>query len=295
MDRRILLTVVLGFGIVVISTAAILIKLCEDAPAAVIAAGRMTTAALVLLPIGFATRGRRLVEVPRHCRPYLVLGGVFLAAHFFFWMASLKHTSVASSVVIVTTNPLFIGVASFFLFKERIGRGLVFGIILAIAGGALVALSDTQAGAGSLRGDLLSLLGAIMASCYLLTGRKVRREVDILSYILPVYGTAAVLLCALAVARGELLVHYNPATYLWLVLLGLGPQLVGHSALNWGLKHLSATFIAVCILGEPIGASVLAYFLLGERATALQIAGGGLILTGIFLAARAQFGKRQGC
>ncbi len=293
MDRRIVQAVVLGGGIVVISTAAILIKLCDDAPAAVIAAGRMTTAAIVLLPVGFATRGRRLVAVPRHCRPYIALGGVFLAAHFFFWMASLKHTSVASSVVIVTTNPLFIGLASYFLFKERIGRGLVVGIILAIVGGALVAVSDTQAGAGSLRGDLLSLLGAIMASCYLLTGRRVRREVDTLSYILPVYGIAAILLCALAVARGELFIGYSSATYLWLVLLGLGPQLVGHSTLNWGLKRLSATFIAICILGEPIGASVLAYFVLGEKATSLQVAGGVLILAGIFLAARAQFGAAQ--
>lgn len=276
---------------VVISTAAILIKLCEDAPAAVIAAGRMATATVVLLPIGFVAKGRRLVDVPRHCWPYILLGGVFLAAHFVSWMASLKHTSVASSVVIVTTNPLFIGVASFFLFKERIRRGLVFGIVLAIIGGASVAVSDTQAGGGTLRGDLLSLLGAVMASCYLLTGRRVRREVDILSYILPVYGTAAVLLCLLAVGRGELFALYHPTTYLWLVLLGLGPQLIGHSALNWGLKHLSATFIAICILGEPIGAGILAYFLLGERATSLQIAGGALILAGIFLAARGQFGE----
>jgi drug/metabolite transporter (DMT)-like permease len=273
---------------IVISSAAVLIRLCDDAGAAAIAAARMGIATLVLLPVA-AARGRRILSIPPHCRGFILLSGIFLAAHFYLWMSSLKQTSVMSSVVIVTTNPIFVGLASYFLFKERVGSGLCLGILLAAVGGAVIALSDTHTGPTSLRGDGLSLCGALMASCYLLVGRKVRRDVDTLPYILPVYGIAAILLCAVAAGQRESWWEYRATTYVYLVLLALGPQLLGHSTLNWGLRHLSATFIAVCILAEPVGATLLAYFLLDEKIDLLQGIGAVLILAGIFLAAKAQF------
>jgi drug/metabolite transporter (DMT)-like permease len=292
MKEQVVRALPLVIGVLVISTAAVLIRLCEDAGPAVIATARMGIATLVLLPVSAIVHGKRLVTIPRHCWVPIILAGLFLGAHFFFWMSSLKETSVASSVVIVATNPIFVGVASYFLFKERIGRRLVYGIVLAAAGGSLIAAADMAAGAGSLRGDLLSLLGAVMASCYFLAGRRVRRDVDILSYILPVYGIAAMLLFAIALSRGEPLRGYRTTTYIWFVLLAIGPQLLGHSSLNWGLRHLSATFITICVLGEPIGASVIAYFALHEKLTFLQAAGGVLILVGIFFAARAQLSMK---
>jgi drug/metabolite transporter (DMT)-like permease len=152
----------------------------------------------------------------------------------------------------------------------------------------MIVLSDVGSASGSARGDLLSLGGAVMASCYLITGRRVRKEVDTLSYILPVYTIAAVLLLGITLAKGEAFTGYQRTTYICFVLLAAGPQLIGHSTLNWALHHLSATFVALCILGEPIGASLFAYFLLDEDVTLLQLSGGTLILIGIFLAARGQ-------
>ncbi len=289
-----LLAPVLVISIVSISTAAPLIKLCDDAAPAVIAAARMGIATVVLVPIAGVMRGRRLIAIPRRSVRPIVLAGLFLGAHFFFWISSLKYTSVLSSVVIVTTNPIFVALASRFLFKERVGLGLVYGIGCAIVGGVLIALSDGSGVSGvggngeMLYGDLLALCGAVMASCYLLTGRRVRRDVDTLSYILPVYMIAAFLLCAIVLLLGETVLELRGSTYVYLVLLAIVPQLVGHSAFNWALRHLSATFIAICILGEPVGACVFAYFIVDESITVMQVVGGTLILAGIFLAAKAQ-------
>ncbi len=209
-----------------------------------------------------------------------------MAAHFLFWITSLKHTSVLSSVVIVTTNPIFVGIASFLLFRERVGRRLVASILVAGAGGALIALSDAGHEGGSLYGDALALGGAVMASSYFLVGRRVRGEVHFLSYITPVYAVSAVILVSVALLCGHSFTGYAPATYLYFVLLAVGPQLVGHSALNFSLRYVSATLVAIVVLGEPIGSTVLACLLLGESVTFWQVAGGGLILIGIFLAVR---------
>lgn len=280
------LFILLLLGVVAISTAAVLIKLCDDAGPAVIAAGRMGIAAIVLVPIAGAVHGRRLVRIPRHRIVLIVLAGFFLAAHFFFWISSLKHTSVMSSVVIVTTNPIFVGIASWLLFKERLRTAQVVGILLACGGGVLIAMSDAGGGEDSLYGDMLSLAGAVMASCYLLAGRAIRREVDTVSYILPVYGIAAIVLCLAAWLRREAVLGLAPSTYIFLALLALVPQLIGHTTLNWALRHMTATFIAVCILGEPIGATIFACTFLGETIAPLQGAGAGLILAGIWLSAK---------
>ncbi|MFH1419357.1 MAG: DMT family transporter [Planctomycetota bacterium] len=291
MGSRRLLAPVLVISIVSISTAAPLIKLCDDAAPAVIAAARMGLATVLLVPIAGVMRGRRLIAIPRRSVWPIVLGGLFLGAHFYFWISSLKYTSVLSSVVIVTTNPIFVALASRVLFKERVGLGLVYGIAFAIVGGALIAFSDAGGESGTLHGDLLALCGAVMASCYLLTGRRVRRDVDTFSYILPVYMIAALLLCAIVLVCGETVLGLHRSTYVYLALLAIVPQLVGHSAFNWALRHLSATFIAMCILGEPIGACIFAHFIVDEAITAMQVVGGSLILAGIFLAARAQTGR----
>ena len=281
-----LLPLALVLGVLAVSTAAIFIKLCDDAPAVVIAAARLGIASVLLVPGAAAVRGRRLFDIPFVCVKHVLLAGVFLALHFLLWIASLKHTSVLSSVVIVTTNPIFVGIMSFLLFKERVGRRLVAAIVIAALGGALIAFSDVGTTGGSLYGDGLALGGAVMASCYFLVGRKLRRDMHVLSYITPVYATTAVILVAIALITGRSFGGYAPATYLYFVLLAIGPQLVGHGSLNFSLRYVSATVVAIVLLGEPIGSSILAYFFLDEQVTGLQIFGGVLILAGIFLAAR---------
>ena len=287
MPRAATLWLVVAVGVLSISAAAPLIKSCTDAPAVVIAAARLGIASCLLLPAAGLVRGRRVWQVPPSAGKYIILAGVFLAAHFLLWMTSLKYTSVVSSVVIVTTNPMFVGIASYFLFKERIRRGLVVGIVLAFGGGALIALADTRTphGGSSLYGDLLALGGAVMASCYWLAGRKVRSQVDALTYVTGVYAVAAVILVGTMLALGHGFGGYRNETYVYFVLLAVVPQLLGHSAFNWAIKHISATRIAVFILGEPIGAGILAYAFLEESVGRLQGLGSGLILLGIVLAA----------
>lgn len=284
--------VFLAVGMVSISSAAILVRLCDDAPAAVTAAARLCIATLVLLPLLAVMRGPRILRVPRHLIGPILLGGVFLAAHFFFWMTSLWHTSVMSSVVIVTTNPIFVGIGSLLFFKEKMHRNLIFGILLAGIGGLVINFAGGAEGSStdSSYGNLLALCGAWTASGYLLVGRRVRRELDNLSYMLAVYGIAGLILLGFCALKGYSAMGYRPATYGWFVLLAVVPQLFGHGSLNYALQHVSATMVAVCILAEPIGASILAMIFLKETPGVLQVAGGLIILAGIYLASRRPVG-----
>lgn len=286
MAKHPLLPPVAFLGIASISTAAVLIKLCDDAPPGVIAAGRLGVAAFILLVIMLAMRGSKIVRMPSGRWPAVILAGLLLGAHFFFWITSLKHTSVMSSVVIATTNPIFVGIASFLLFKEPIRRALVVGILLASLGGGVIAFADRGAATtGShLYGDLMALLGAIMASCYYLVGRKVRGEIDLLSYILPVYAIAALVPAIASLPGSPDVTGYRTSTYIYILLLAAVPQLIGHGAINWCLRYVTATTVAIFILGEPIGASILAYVVQGEAIKPMQALGGGLILLGVAVA-----------
>ena len=286
MNRHPLLPAAIAIGVLSWSSAAVLIKLCDDAPAVVIAAARLAIATMALLPVAIVARRRGHFEIPiRYVWPILA-SGVFLAAHFLLWITSLKHTSVLSSVVIVTTNPIFVGMASYFVFKEKVNRYLVGAIVLACIGGGVIVLADAGAEGGSPRGTILALGGAVMASCYFLVGRRLRGDVPILSYIVPVYAVAAVVLVFAALLGGHGIAGYRPTTYVYFVLLAVIPQILGHSLLNWSLRYMTATAIAVFILGEPIGSSILAFFVLHETPTLLQMGGGALTLVGIFLATR---------
>jgi drug/metabolite transporter (DMT)-like permease len=281
-------------GVLSISTAALFIKKCnQEVSPSVIAAARLGIASVILAGTAVVTRRRQAIQIPRDVLPLILLAGILLAAHFFFWITSLSHTSVLSSVVIVTTNPIFVGIASLFIFREPLRRNLILGIALAAAGGLFIALSDSGK-SGTLYGNLMSLLGAIMASCYLLIGRRVRQRVDNLSYIVTVYSIAAIVLIVVAGFSGQNLLHYRASTYAYLFLLAIVPQLIGHSCLNWALAHASATLVAVCILGEPIGASILACVFLQEKVRGLQALGGALILSGIVLATRQESSVKQG-
>jgi drug/metabolite transporter (DMT)-like permease len=132
-------------------------------------------------------------------------------------------------------------------------------------------------------GNALALFGAWMAAGYMLMGRQLRKKLDTVSYTALVYGTAAVLLVSVVLFRSEPVFSYSPRTYLWLLALGLIPQLLGHSLLNWALKYISAAYVSLTLLGEPIGTSILAYLFLKESPTLLEGVGGVLILFGIVL------------
>ena len=273
--------ILLFIGIIAISTASIFIKLC-DAPAIMISTYRMVLASLILMPwAGYQKvwRGWEKKDVA-----WLIFSGIFLSLHFASWIASLKYTSVASSVVLVTTHPIFVGIGSWVFFKERLGLNLILGIGLSVIGSGLISYGDMALSKEALMGDGLALLGALAASGYFLVGRKMRRNQDLIAYIFPVYSTAGLVLIVLSFSFRQPFFGYSPTTYLFFLLLAIVPQLIGHTTFNWALKYLPASMVAITILGEPIGSTILAYFVLGEGLTFWKILGGISIFTGILIA-----------
>jgi len=280
------LFIFLPFGIIAISTASIFVKLC-DAPVLIIATYRMMLASLMLTP--FACYKKPWRGWKRNEMGWLLLSGFFLSLHFAFWIASLKYTSVASSVVLVTTHPIFVGIGGWLFLKERIGMNLVLGIALSVLGSGLIGYGDMSLSKEALMGDGFALMGAMAASGYLLVGRKMRKEQDLFSYIFPVYSTAGLILILLSLIFQKSFGGYSPSTYLFLFLLALIPQLIGHTTFNWALKYLPASMVAITILGEPVGSTILAYFILGEGLTIWKILGGISIFIGILIALRKTF------
>jgi len=275
------LFIFLPFGIIAISTASIFVKLC-DAPALIIATYRMTLASLILMPFACYKKPWRGWE--RNEMGWLLLSGFFLSLHFAFWIASLKYTSVASSVVLVTTHPIFVAIGGWLFLKEKISLNLVLGIAFSVLGSGLISYGDMSLSKEALVGDGFALLGAMAASGYLLVGRKMRKERDLFSYIFPVYSTAGLILILFSLIFQKSFGGYSPSTYLFLFLLALIPQLIGHTTFNWALKYLPASMVAITILGEPVGSTILAYFILGEGLTIWKVLGGISIFAGILIA-----------
>jgi drug/metabolite transporter (DMT)-like permease len=230
------------------------------------------------------------------------VAGLFLAAHFTAWITSLEYTSVASSAALVTTNPVWVGLATVLLFRERLARLTVAGITVSLLGclliigvdyGAAELVAEGTAGRRPMLGNTLALVGAVCVSAYLLTGRRIAARFSLLAYVTLVYGAAAVVLMMAAMLAGVELWRY-PATG-WAALAGLAlvPQLIGHTAFNWSLRRLSPTFVALSILGEPVGSAILASVLFAEIPSPLQLAAFATLLSGIGIAALGEHGASR--
>jgi drug/metabolite transporter (DMT)-like permease len=279
----------LATGVAAVSFAAVLIREAGEAPALAIAAWRLSIATLVIAAITLALARRELLRLTRRELLLALAAGGLLAVHFAGWISSLEHTSVASSVVLVTATPLMVAVASRVLFKEPLARRVLAGIGLGLAGSLAIAWGDLgRGGREELLGDGLALLGAVAMTGYLLIGRRLRATVPVLPYLTVVYATAAALLLAAAGASGAALAGYNGKTYTFLVLIALAPQVVGHSLLNWALARVTATVVSVSVMAEPVASTLLAYLILHETPPVTSLAGGAVILAGIYLALRGR-------
>ncbi len=310
---------VLSVGIFAVSTASILIRLAQyvdvplpiliahqltpdqlaheaaahGVPPLVIAAYRLTFATLILTPIVFGRHTAELRQMSRRDWIIAMISGVFLGLHFATWISSLAYTTITSSVVLVSTSPIWVALVSWLLLRERLSRPIVLGLIITVVGGFVVGLSDS-AGFGvsgvQLWGDFLALAGAWFVAGYLLIGRRLRHRMSLIAYIFIVYGTAAICLIVLALASGgsfatdPLGTAYPPIAFVWLILLAILPQLLGHSSYNYALRYLPTTYVAVVALAEPIGTSILAFLLLHEVPPSLTIIGAAIILIGIGIA-----------
>ncbi len=278
---------VICVGVLAVSFGSIFVRLA-DAPALTIAAYRVGIASLLLAPVGLWREGQSLRRLRRHDLLLALLTGFFLALHFATWVSSLDYTSVASSVVLVNTNPLWVGLVAPLITGERVSRVMAVGIVISVIGGVIIGVGDFGLAPEQALGDILALSGAIMAALYILMGRNLRRRMSLLSYVVIVYSAAALLLVLFALVTRQPFSGFSQQTWALFLLMALIPQILGHSSYNWALGYLSASFIAVSLLGEPIAATIMAYLLLGEGLTTAKVIGGTLILAGIYVTAREE-------
>jgi drug/metabolite transporter (DMT)-like permease len=278
-----------GVGVLAVSTAATLIRLAQaEMHSLSIAVWRLTLATLILAPVALTVRRSELRTLTCREWKYVLSAGLLLALHFATWITSLAYTSVAASLVLVTIHPIFVGLASLVLLHERLSRWMVAALVIAVAGSVIVGLGDLGEGAHRLGGDVLALSGGVAAAGYFLIGRRLRSRLSLLAYVFPVYCTAAAALVLVVLLSGLPVLPQQQGTWLWLALMALVPQILGHSSLNWALRYLSATYVTIAVLGEPIGATLLAWWLLDERPSCWALTGGMLILVGIVVASRAE-------
>ena len=272
-------------SILAVSTASILIRMSE-APPITIASYRMVLSTLILAPF-YVRRGglQGFREMDGRRRLSLVGVGVILAIHFASWITSLSLTSVASSVIFVHIDPIFVALVSHFILGEKVTRRTAIGVAVAFVGTTLIAMGDMDAGAGNIYGDALALVGGIMLGIYILGGRHLRQSLNLISYVTPVYATAAVVLVGASTVLGAPLVGYPSSEYVIFLAIAIVPMIFGHTVYNWALRYVSAPIVSLSLLGEPVGASFLAYLLLGELPNQLVILGGVVTLSGILLSA----------
>lgn len=274
---------VLFIGVIAISTSAIFVRLAEDAPAAVTAFYRLFFAVLIMAPIVLYRYRQEIKQITKKHWIYSIIAGVFLALHFILWFESLEHTSVASSVVFVSIQPLFAFIGTYLLFQERFSYGAIISMIIAVFGSVIIGWGDYQLGGTALLGDMLAILGAVAITGYFLIGQSARRTLSLVTYTFIVYGVASVTLLIYNVMMQHPFTGFSSTSWWAFLALAIIPTFFGHSLFNWTLRWLSTTTVTMAGLLEPIGASVLAYFILDEAVTWSQFLGGTIVIFGLYL------------
>ncbi|HUV15005.1 MAG TPA: DMT family transporter [Pelolinea sp.] len=291
----------LFLAIAAVSTASIFIRFAQTAyPSLIIAAFRLGFSSIILFPFFITGKWRDIQKLNQKEILLLIFSGIFLAAHFASWIKSLELTNVLSSVVLVTTTPIWVSLFSYYFLKERLGRTFYTGLIISLIGviiisaGSKCLFQDLSIDCDlpgfeilfgeAFSGNILALLGAICAAGYFLCGKELRPKMTNITYVFFVYSIASILLFIIVLFSGASNLELLRAEIIWLLLLALIPQLIGHSLVNWALGLLPASYVSLSLLGEPVGSAILAFLILGETPAVLQIVGSILIVFGIFSA-----------
>ena len=270
----------IAIAMVSISFASIFTK-WSDSPPFIIAGYRLALTCAMLLPVMVLTGGfSELRSFDRKEILLILLSGVALAFHFGLWITSLTLTLVATSVILVTSHPIFVAGVSHFVLKERVKKMAAIGIVVAFSGVSLISISDYSVGGGKLLGDLLAFLGGLCAGIYFLSGRVARKSIALTPYAFSVYGLSALLLLVSAAILGNRIVVTSTHELTLFLLMAIIPTIGGHTMFNYALKKLPAHIVATGVLGEPVGASILAYFLLPQEVPGLWIVVGGVLVVG---------------
>jgi drug/metabolite transporter (DMT)-like permease len=278
--------VALAIGVLSVSTSAIFVKLA-DAPAGVVAFYRLLFSVLLILPIFLYKYVRELKDITKRDWTFSIVAGIFLAFHFILWFESLNYTSVASSTVLVTLQPLFAFVGTYLFFQEKLSQKSIISGVIAIIGSVVISWGDFRISGMALVGDMLALVACALVTAYLLFGQDVRKRLSLITYTFIVYGVSTVTLFLYVIASGDSFTGYAQSDWVWFLLLAIIPTLLGHSFFNWAVKYISTNVISMSILFEPIGAAILAYFVLNEVITWTQFVGGLLVMLSVAYFLRA--------
>jgi len=288
----------LAGAVVAMSTASILIR-WSAAPSSVVAFYRVLFTLALVVPFVLGERRSEFRTLSRRDLLSATAAGIALGIHFAAWFESLAWTSVAASVTLVQTQPVFVAIGAYLLLDERIDRRIVGGIVLTVCGAAAMTLADPGAAIaveGDARfGNTLALVGAVAAGAYVLAGRSIRQRVSVFPYVTVVYASCALTLLAVVGAQDAALLGYPPREWVLFVALAAGPGLLGHTVINWALEHVRSTVVGITMLGEPVGATILAVLLLAEVPGTGTVLGGVIVLGGIYLAStsRSSGGDRE--
>lgn len=273
---------VIVVGVIAVSVSAILVKLCS-APSGVIAFYRLFFSVLFMLPIFLKGHLSELGQITKKDWLFSAIAGVFLAFHFILWFESLNFTSVASSTVLVTLQPLFAFIGTYIFFKEKLSIKAIVSGGITIFGSVIISWGDFHISGKALFGDLLALIACALITAYLLFGQNVRKRISLVTYTFIVYLICSLTLFIFILTTNERFFPYKASDWVYFILLALVPTLLGHTLFNWSVKWVSTSAISVAILFEPVGATILAYFLLGEQTVWTQILGGIIVIAGISL------------
>ena len=282
-----------GYGLLIlavlcVSVGSIFVRLAA-APALAVAFNRIFLASVVVAPFAAPSLARAWPVLTARRRLILLASGVSLGVHFATWIASLSYTSVAASVLLVNTAPLFTLFFSWWFLGERASKAVLIAMAVALTGAALIAAGDWgDGGAASLKGDALAVAGAVTMSLYHVIGRGLRDALPLPAYVLGVWSTAAATLAVLAATARVPVFGYPPRSFALFLALAVVPTVIGHGLVNRSLRHIPAPTVGLFLLGEPIAASILAYAVFGENPGALTIAGGVLVLAALALVVRSE-------
>lgn len=285
--------IAVAIGVISVSTSAVFVKLASEAPAAIIANYRLLIAVIIMAPLIYFKYRHEFKYIQKKDWIYSSLAGVFLAFHFILWFESLNYTSVASSVVLVTLQPIFAFLGTYLFFKERFSPAAVISMFIALFGSFIISWGDFQLGPKELFGDILALLGAVMITIYFLFGQDARKRISLMPYTFIVYGISSLTLILYNLILANDFFGY-PADHWWIfIALAIIPTFFGHTLFNWALRWLSTATISMGIVFEPVGASLLAYLILNERVSSSQWLGGTIVILGLFLFIMSTTRKRS--
>ena len=283
----------LAVAVVAVSTSAILIRY-SAAPSLVKAFYRVLFTTLILAPWALTRYRAAILGLSARDAGIAGVTGVVLALHFATWFESLEWTSVAAAVTLVQAQPLFVALGGALLLDERVTRRTVGGILIALAGMAAMTLPGADVtGARPVYGNALAVLGAVLAAGYVLAGRSLRQRVDLIPYVIVVYTACALSLLVLALLSGvpTALTAYPPVEWALFLGMAVGPGILGHTVINWALKHVESHVVSVSLLGEPVGSTILAALLLAEVPGPTTLLGGAVLLAGIYVTVRSRRGS----